>query len=138
MNDTLKINRRQVAMKLREISVEELHRDLAKSGIEGILDHNKNIIIGETSLQLLLQEKMPELKKATTKHLEMCGCFNCIVTNNVHRSMKLFRKNKLKRLEEKANMEKSRLNQLEQVNNSSSYIQRNLYDNQKILSSKAR
>ena len=69
MNDILKINEHNVAKKIREISVTDLHRDLSRSGMEGILDQNNNIIIGETSLCSLLKLDLPHLKRATTKHM---------------------------------------------------------------------
>ena len=87
MNDVLKINGESTPKKIIEISISDLHKDLATSGMDGIFDENNNIVIGETSLRTLIQKEMPYLKKATTKHMEMCGCITCIVTNNVHRSL---------------------------------------------------
>ena len=74
MNDTFMIDGETVFKKLREVSVTHLHRDLAESDIVGILDEKKNVTVSESSLRSLLQVEMKHLKKATTKHLEMCGC----------------------------------------------------------------
>ena len=99
MNDTLKIDGQTVFKKVREVSVAHLHRDLAESDIVGILDENNNVTVSESSLRALLQSDMKYLKKATTKHLEMCGCVTCIVMNNVQQSLNNFRKKKLRQLE---------------------------------------
>ena len=114
MNDVLKINGESTPKKIIEISISDLHKDLATSGMDGILDKNNNIVIGETSLRALIQKEMPYLKKVTTKHMEMCGCITCIVTNNVHRSLNFFRKQKVINLEKQFQKEKALSRQAEE------------------------
>ena len=112
MNDILKIDGHNVAKMLREISVTDLHRDLSRSGMEGILDENNNVIIGETSLRSLLKLDLPHLKRATTKHMVMCGCVICIVMNNLQRALNSFRKWKVLQLQQKFQQEEKRLHNM--------------------------
>ena len=101
VNDTLKIGGQSVPKKIIEISIIELHKDLASSNVPGILDDNNNITIGETHLRSLLAKEMPHLRPATNKHLEMCGCVICIVMQNLQRALNNYRKKKVKELENK-------------------------------------
>jgi hypothetical protein len=116
MNDILKINGQNVAKQIREISVTDLHRDLSRRGMEGILGQNNNIIIGETSLCSLLKLDLPHLKRATTKHMVMCGCVTCIVMNNIQRALNSFRKRKVGQLHQKFKHEEKRLHDMADQN----------------------
>ena len=79
VNDVLTINNQKIPKKLLEISKAELHQDLSKSGIEGILDKNNNIIISESMFHVLLKEEMPYLKKATKNTCNFVGVLHALL-----------------------------------------------------------
>ena len=58
--------------------------DLSKSGIDGMLDEEGNLTLGDTTFQQMLKEHLPHLKKATNKHLQSCCCEICLTMMKMH------------------------------------------------------
>ena len=77
----------------------ELHSDLANSGIEGILDDNDRVTIGHESFRKLLKKEIPCLKKATAKHMQMCCCHICLTAMKFQEVLNSFRRKKINSLE---------------------------------------
>jgi hypothetical protein len=81
-SDMLQINGLQEPKLLREIPIREMHNDLVKSvedgGLECALDPNGNPTISDSQFRKLLKEVMPQLRKASLRHKQMCGCETCI------------------------------------------------------------
>lgn len=106
-SDTLKIGKENVIKLLCEVSINELYNDLKDSKIQGILDEKtEKIVIGYDTFSKMLKKHTPNLKKATNKHLETCGCETCITQVNIQRSLNDFRKKTLARL--RLDMEKAK------------------------------
>ena len=99
VNDTLKMpDGSKVGKKILEISVNDLHNDLAKSGIEGILDSEQRVIIGHETFRLMLKKEIPYLKKATDKHMQMCCCNLCLTAMKYQEVLNVFRNQKIREL----------------------------------------
>ena len=79
VNDTLKMpDGSKVGQKFLEVSVNDLHNDLAKSGTEGTLDGEQRVTIGHETFCLMLKKEIPFLKNAIDKHMQMCCCNLCL------------------------------------------------------------
>jgi hypothetical protein len=81
------------------VPVRELHNDLVKdppTGLAGAKDANNKCVISDTMLRSLLP---PELKPATNRHKQMCGCEICLSFRSQHCSLNAFRLRHLKILE---------------------------------------
>jgi hypothetical protein len=81
------------------IPVRELHNDLQKEppmGLAAAKDAAGKCLISDTMLRSLLP---PELKPATNRHKQMCGCENCLTFRSIHGSLNAFRDRHLRTLE---------------------------------------
>ena len=61
VNDTLLVNGERVPKLLLEMSITRLHAKLAMSKVDGILDENKVMMVGESSLRNILKKDLPNL-----------------------------------------------------------------------------
>jgi hypothetical protein len=81
-SDTLQIDGREEPKLLREIPIREMHNDLLRSeedcGLKCARDENGQPTISDTRFRILLKEVLPQLRKATQRHKQMCGCETCI------------------------------------------------------------
>ena len=114
-NDTLLINGVRVPKELREVSLNEIHKDLAESDIAGILDEKATIVLGYDSFKALLEEMYPNLRKATTKHMETCGCETCITMANMHITLNQYQKKILKYLKNEWNKFEKQFNNAQNI-----------------------
>ena len=99
VNDTLKMpDGSKVGKKILEVSVNDLHTNSAKSGIEGTLDGEQRVIIGHETFCLMLKKEIPCLKKATDKHMQMCCCNLCLTAMKFQEVLNVFRNQKIRDL----------------------------------------
>ena len=81
-------------------SVRELHNDLIKSPEEGRFSGARNdsgeVLISDTALR----KHMPSnLKNISNRHKQMCGCKICIISKQLHLTLMLWRKRRIKVIE---------------------------------------
>jgi hypothetical protein len=97
------------------IPVRELHNDLLKdppAGLAEAKDANNKCVISDTMLRSLLP---PELKPATKRHKQMCGCETCLSFRSHHCSLNAFRDRHIKFLDDPNNqLEVVEVNRLEE------------------------
>jgi hypothetical protein len=85
------------------VPVRELHNDLVKdtpTGLAEAKDANNKCVISDTMLRSLLP---PELKPATQRHKQMCGCETCLSFRSQHCSLNAFWDRHVKFLENEPN-----------------------------------
>ena len=70
---------------LFQVSVRELHNSLVSDpndgGMKDARDENGKIIISDSTLRLLLPQK---LKQMSARYKIMCGCEYCISAKSIH------------------------------------------------------
>jgi hypothetical protein len=107
-NDTLKIHDEETGKKtktvgklLLQIPIRELHNDLVlaaeKGDLPGLLDLNGRIVVSDTSLRNILP---PQLRRATERHKQMCGCETCLTPRSHQQSLNSWRDRHLRQLKE--------------------------------------
>ena len=83
--------RKRVHKLILEIPICELHNDLVAAAEQGDLGegffHNGRFVIADTSLQRLLP---PNIRHATERHKQMCGCEACLSIRMLHDMLKAF------------------------------------------------
>jgi hypothetical protein len=96
-SDTLQIGGRQEPKLLREIPIREMHNDLLRSeedcGLKCARDENGQPTISDTRFRVMLKEVLPQLRKATQRHKQMCGCETCIGVRYLQSALNRFRVN---------------------------------------------
>ena len=113
MHDTLKVfdattgkKTKVLAKLLLQISIRELHNDLVAAAERGdlpeLLDSNGRMIISDTRLRSILP---PQLRRATQRHKQMCGCEVCLVPRSHQQSLNAFRCRHIRTLQRKADDE---------------------------------
>jgi hypothetical protein len=94
-SDTLQINGQEEPKLLREIPIREMHNDLLKSqedgGLECALDAAGKPTISDSQFRKLLKEVLPQLRKASLRHKQMCGCETCIGMRYLQEALNRFR-----------------------------------------------
>lgn len=110
-NDTLLVKvlgeeqKRRVGKLLLEIPVRELHclmmATLEEGGLAMARDENGKSIISDTTLRNIIKYDIPQLKKATDRHKQMCGCETCITIASHQKSLNAWRFRCLRSLEAK-------------------------------------
>jgi hypothetical protein len=108
-NDTILIKlkgheeKQWVGKQLLEIPVCELHcLMVAKAEVGGLAvarDDSNRIIISNTMLRKIIKKDMPQVKKATDWHKQMCGCEVCIQCASHQKSLSAWRYWRLQKLE---------------------------------------
>jgi hypothetical protein len=108
-NDTILIKlegheeKQRVGKLLLEIPVRELHcLMVAKAEVGGLAvarDDCNQIIISDSMLRKIIKKDMPQVKKATDRHKQMCGCEVCIQIASHHKSLTAWRYRLLRKLE---------------------------------------
>jgi len=95
MRDTLIINGERVGKLLLEIPVRELHNCMIKPAEEGglpcVRDTSNKVLVSDTSLRSILKTNIPELRKATDSHKQMCGCEICVISKLMFKSLAAWR-----------------------------------------------
>jgi hypothetical protein len=104
-SDMLQIGDRREPKLLREIPIREMHNDLLRSeeecGLKCARDDNGQPTISDTRFRSLVKEVLPQLRKATARHKQMCGCETCIGSRYLQAALNRFRaSNVAKRLKE--------------------------------------
>jgi hypothetical protein len=85
------------------VPVRELHNDLVKEppiGLAEAKDANNKCVISDTMLRSLLPA---ELKPATKRHKQMCGCETCLSFRSLHCSLNAFRNRRIQFFENDPN-----------------------------------
>jgi hypothetical protein len=85
------------------LPIRELHNDLYKDppvGLPTAIDNNGKQLISDTMLRSLLP---PELKPATKRHKQMCGCEVCLTMQSHQSTVNAFRSLQIRRMESEAN-----------------------------------
>ena len=94
-SDTLQIDGHEEPKLLREIPIREMHNDLVKSpedgGLECALDTDGKPTISDSQFRKLLKEVLPQLRKASLRHKQMCGCETCIGMRYLQEALNRFR-----------------------------------------------
>jgi hypothetical protein len=108
-NDTILIKveghdeKQRVGKLLLEIPVRELHcLMVAKAEVGGLAvarDDSERIIISDSMLRKIIKKDMPQVKKATDRHKQMCGCEVCIQCASHQKSLSAWRYRRLQKLE---------------------------------------
>jgi len=84
---------------LLQIPVRELHNDLLKPVEEGGLlearDNNGRALISDTALRSMMPE---QLRRATERHKQMCGCEICITVRSLQQTLNAWRKRHINNL----------------------------------------
>ena len=95
MRDTLIINGERVGKLLLEIPVRELHNSIIKPAEEGglpcVRDASNRVLVSDTSFCSILKKHIPELRKATDAHRQMCGCEICVISTLMFKSIEAWR-----------------------------------------------
>jgi hypothetical protein len=93
--DTLHINGREEPKLLREIPMREMHNDLVKSkedgGLECAVNAEGKPTISDSRFRTLLKEVLPQLRKASLRHKQMCGCETCIGMRYLQEALNRYR-----------------------------------------------
>jgi hypothetical protein len=94
-SDMLKIDGEDVPKLLREIPIREMHNDLCKTeedgGLKCALDAEGKPTIGDSRFRILLKEVLPQLRKASLRHKQMCGCETCIGMRYLQEALNRYR-----------------------------------------------
>jgi hypothetical protein len=94
-SDMLQINGLEEPKLLREIPIREMHNDLVRSvedgGLECALDTDGKPTISDSQFRKLLKEVLPQLRKASLRHKQMCGCETCIGMRYLQEALNRFR-----------------------------------------------
>ena len=68
----------QVGKLLLEIPVRELHNKMVSDVIDGGLANARNsnwkVIVSDTTLRRIIKQDIPQLRRASSRHKQMCGC----------------------------------------------------------------
>ena len=98
--------RKRIHKLILEIPIRELHNDLVAAAERGDLGegffHNGRFVITDTSLRRLLP---PNIRRATERHKQMCGCEACLSIRMLHDTLKAFRSRMTKKIEKEAREE---------------------------------
>jgi hypothetical protein len=96
----------RVGKLLLECSVRDLHnRMVAEDGLKEARDSQGEILISDTTLRKIIKEKLPQLRRLTAKHKQMCGCETCLTISSNHKSLMAFRQRRLRELKVEAERE---------------------------------
>ena len=108
-NDSLLIKLPGVAAKSRvgklllEIPAPELHNQMvAEDGLKEARDSEGRALISDTALRKIIKEQLPQLRRLTAKHKQMCGCETCLTMSSNHKSLVGFRRRRLRELKVEA------------------------------------
>ena len=97
--DVILINGFPVGKLIRECSIRELHNDVLSQKFLGMNDSKGENMLSYEKMWLIIKQKIPEMKKATERHKEMCGCEICIIIEAAQIALNRFRKNKLRQFD---------------------------------------
>jgi hypothetical protein len=96
-SDTLKIGEHEEPKLLREVSIREMHNDMLRTvedcGLKCARDDEGEPTISDTRFRIMLKEVLPQLRKATQRHKQMCGCETCIGVRYLQFALNRFRAN---------------------------------------------
>ena len=98
--DVLLIKGDPVPKLLRECPIRELLNDVYAAKIEGISDKMTSKLLSYEKSRLVLKQKIPEMRKASNRHKQMCGCEICITTRTAQIALNKYRGHNLKLLKE--------------------------------------
>ena len=100
-SETLQVKRpgssekHRVPKLLLEIPVRELHNLLVAPTYQGGLaqsrDEENKILCSDTTLRRIIRRDLPELRRMSLRHKQMCGCEICISMHSLHKSLNGFR-----------------------------------------------
>ena len=80
---------------LLEIPVRELHNLLLaptdQGGLAQSRDEENKILCSDTTLRRIIRRDLPELRRMSLRHKQMCGCEICISMHSLHKSLNGFR-----------------------------------------------
>jgi hypothetical protein len=75
----------QVGKLLLDISVRELHNKMVSDVIDGGLANARNlngkVTVSDTTLRRIIKQDIPQLRRASSRHKQMCGCVTCITAH---------------------------------------------------------
>ena len=111
-NDSLLIKLPGMAVKSRvgklllEIPIRELHNQMvAEDGLNEAQNSAGQALISDTTLRKIIKEQLPQLRRLTAKHKQMCGCETCLTISSNHKSLIGFRQRMLRELKVEAERE---------------------------------
>ena len=100
-NETILVNnpvsneKQRVPKLLLEIPVRELHNllvaPLAQGGLSQSRDTDGKIVVSDTTLRRIIKRDLPQLRRMSMRHKQMCGCEICISMHSMHKSLNAFR-----------------------------------------------
>ena len=70
--------------------IRELYNDIYSSYLNEILIVDDKKLLSYDGLRLFLKEHIPQLRKASNRHMEMCGCEICITIKSAQISLNKF------------------------------------------------
>jgi hypothetical protein len=89
------IEKRRVPKLLLEIPVRELHNllvaPLEQGGLPQCRDDDGKILVGDTTLRQIIKKDLPQLRRMSLRHKQMCGCEICISMHSIQKSLNAFR-----------------------------------------------
>jgi hypothetical protein len=102
IKDPVTSEKSRVAKLLLEIPVRELHNNLLAPVQEGGLAESRDsagaILISDTNLRIIIKESLPQLRRMSNRHKQMCGCETCIIASSLQKSLNGFRRRQEKSL----------------------------------------
>ena len=69
----------------------QLHNHMIES-FEDAIGEDNTVIVSESKLRDILKTSCSHVKKMTAREKLMCGCETCIIFNDMHQCLNLFRK----------------------------------------------
>jgi hypothetical protein len=87
--------KRRVTKLLLEIPVRELHNKMLSELAETRDTGTGKALVSDTSLRRIIKEYIPNLRRISTRHKEMCCCTICQTVFTLQRSLNAFRRRQL-------------------------------------------
>jgi hypothetical protein len=88
--------KRRVPKLLLEVPVRELHNllvaPLDQGGLSQSRDADGKIIVSDTTLRRIIKKDLPQLRRMSLRHKQMCGCEICMSMHSMQKSLNAFRK----------------------------------------------
>ena len=126
VKDTILVDGVPTQKLLREISIRELHNMLVMpeidGGLKGATEANGKVVVSDTSFTRIIKKYLPQLRRATERHKQMCGCEICITVRLHKRYLTAWQKRMVRKLEAKAEEVTSTAKEREDSANYKDYV----------------
>jgi hypothetical protein len=85
---------------LLNIPVRELHNKMVSDVIDGGLANTRNsngtVTVSDTTLRRIIKQDIPQLRRASSRHKQICGCVTCITAGMLQNALNGFRQRQLR------------------------------------------